>query len=297
MNRISNVNFLEPRFEDGYKNMYGRCLIIAGSKNMPGAAVLAGRSSLRGGAGLVEMFVPKPAYEVVAVQEPCYMVTPAKADDAGKLSKDCIDDILASAEKADVIAVGPGLGVSEDMQFIISELIKVPEFNIVLDADGINNLIQIPHWPNIAQANIIITPHPGEMKRLARSLNLDYSPANRQECAIELSLEAGMIVVLKGAKTVVSFGEDCYINDTGNPGMATGGSGDVLTGLTAAIWAQMLKAKPDQEQLRVAFDAAILAVYLHGVAGDIAEEKCGEAAMISSDIINALPKAFMSNGM
>ncbi|ARN56038.1 NAD(P)H-hydrate dehydratase [Sedimentisphaera salicampi] len=297
MNIISNIKFLEPRVSNGYKNMYGRCLVVGGSRNMSGAPVLSGKAALRSGAGLVELVVPEPAYLPASSSEPCYMVTPADADRTGKFSKDSVDEVLASAEKADVIAVGPGLGIGENLQLLISELIKVPEFNIVIDADGINNLIHIPHWPNMARANIILTPHPGEMKRLAASISMEYSPDERLENAAELSLESGTIVVLKGAESVVAFGEDCYVNNTGNPGMATGGSGDVLTGMSAALWAQMQRNQADEDQLRNAFDAAILAVYLHGAAGDIAEDKCGTAAMISSDIIEALPQAFRTNGM
>jgi NAD(P)H-hydrate epimerase len=297
MNRVTELVNLRPRENSGYKNRYGRCLVIAGSMRMPGAAVLAGKAALRGGAGLVEMIVPQCVHGIIAAQEPCYMVTPAAGDELGRLSIDSLDDILASAEHADVIAIGPGLGVSDALQQLLCELIAVPQFNLVIDADALNNLTARPNWPSSAEANIILTPHPGEMKRLSRSLNLETNPAERAKSAIELSLVSGAIVVLKGAGTVVSLGEDCYINNTGNPGMATGGSGDVLTGLIAAIWAQMINESPSEDQLKRAFDASSLSSYLHGLAGNIARERRGCISMTATDIIECLGEAFSTAGM
>lgn len=297
MNRITELVHLRPRETTGYKNRYGRCLVIAGSVRMPGAAVLAGRAALRGGAGLVEMVVPKSVHSIAAAQENCYMVTPAAEDEQGRLSLDALDDIFASAEHADVIAIGPGLGISEDLQQILAELITVPQFNLVLDADALNNLTARQNWPSLAEANIILTPHPGEMKRLARGLNLNVNTAERAKSAIELSRESGAIVVLKGAGTVVSLGEDCYINNTGNPGMATGGSGDVLTGLIAAIWAQMINETASADQLQRAFEASALGAYIHGLAGNYACERLGSISMTASDIIDSLSEAFIATGM
>jgi NAD(P)H-hydrate epimerase len=152
----------------------------------------------------------------------------------------------------------------------------------MIDGDGLNNLSRIKHWPDRKKADIILTPHPGEMKRLWSGLLREEFPDERQQQAVKFSQDSGAIVVLKGASTVVTDGQRVYTNKTGNPGMATAGSGDVLTGTITALIGQGLSN----------FEAAVLGVYIHGLAGDIAAEKLGQVSLIATDIIDALPEAF-----
>jgi NAD(P)H-hydrate epimerase len=155
---------------------------------------------------------------------------------------------------------------------------------LVIDGDGLNNLSKIKNWPAKLKANLILTPHPGEMKRLWQATFREKLPPDRQEQAAQLAQHSKTIVVLKGAGTVVTDGQKVYINKTGNPGMATAGSGDVLTGVITALMGQGLTN----------FDAAVLGVYIHGLAADIAAKKTGQTSLIATDIIQALGDAFMT---
>ncbi|MBW8002352.1 MAG: NAD(P)H-hydrate dehydratase [Planctomycetes bacterium] len=279
---VKDVPKLKPRPDDAHKGDFGKIAIIAGSIGMTGAAALAGLAALRAGAGLVRIATPKSALPIVASVEPCFTTIPLDEDKTGKISAKAINKILKLLDENDCLAFGPGVGISASLRAILETLLKQENLKLVIDADGINNLSKIKDWPEILKAELILTPHQGEMNRLCSALFRDAIPNDRQNQALMLSLNTNTTVILKGAATVVTNGRQLYVNTTGNPGMATAGSGDVLTGVLTALWAQGLTD----------FDAAVLAVYTHGLAGDIAAEKLGQISLIASDITEALPDAF-----
>jgi len=283
MQIIENIPKLKPRAIDAHKGDFGRVCIIAGSIGMSGAAALAGRAALRAGAGLVRVATPKSVLPIVASIEPSFTTVPLAEDSAGRISAKAIDTILNLAGENDCLAFGPGLGVSNALCAVLETLIRQEQLRLIIDADGLNNLSRIKDWPAVSRAKLILTPHPGEMKRLWAGLFRTTLPSDRQSQAAQLANKTGTTVVLKGKGTIVTDGEKLYVNKTGNPGMATAGSGDVLTGVIAALCGQGLDN----------FDAAVLGVYIHGLAGDIAAEKVGQVSLIATDIIQALSDAFM----
>jgi len=285
MQIISDIPKLKPRAVDGHKGDYGKVCIIAGSVGMSGAAALAGRAALRAGAGLVRVATPKSVLPIVAAIEPSFTTIALPEDGAGRISAKAIHAVLEAAGQNDAVAFGPGIGISGAIRSILERLFDQQNLRMVIDADGLNNLAGIKNWPARLKAKLILTPHPGEMKRLWSGLLREELPAGRQEQAMQFAQRTNTIVVLKGAGTVVTDGEKVYINKTGNPGMATAGSGDVLTGIITALLGQELSD----------FDAAVLGVYLHGLAGDIAAEIIGQVSLMATDIIDSLPDAFLKN--
>jgi len=249
---------------------------------MSGAAALAGRAALRAGAGLVRVATPKSVLPIVAAIEPSYTTIPLPEDDHGRIAATAIDLILDAAEQNDAIAFGPGLGQSSALRYIVQGLLAQPNLKLVIDADGLNNLAALKGWPEKRNAQVILTPHPGEMRRVWLGLFREPLPAQRPDQALRLAQTTGAVVVLKGAATVVTDGDRLYVNTTGNPGMATAGSGDVLTGILVAFLGQKLPP----------FEAAVLATYVHGLAGDIAAEQLSQVSLIATDIIEALPQVF-----
>lgn len=282
MQKIETIPKLKPRATDAHKGDFGKVCIIAGSLGMSGAAALAGTSALRAGAGLVRVAVPKSVLPIVASLEPCFTTIALAEDNQGRISAKATGTILDILSQNDVLAFGPGVGISGSLRSILGTLLEQKELKLVVDADGLNNLAALKNWHDNLKANLIITPHPGEVKRLWAGLFREPIPTDRQEQAIKLAQKTKSTVVLKGAGTVVTDSEKIYLNNTGNPGMATAGSGDVLTGVITALLGQGLSE----------FDAAVLGVHIHGLAGDIAAEKLGQVGMIASDIIHALPQAF-----
>jgi ADP-dependent NAD(P)H-hydrate dehydratase len=300
---------LPPRRDDAHKGDFGLALIVGGSRGMAGAAALAGLAALRGGAGLVRLAVPETVLDTVAGFEPSYMTVPLPADKAGRIAAGAFDRIVELTETATAIACGPGLGRSFELDQIVVRLYQEIAKPMVFDADALNALaaesdvLAHPGGPRI------LTPHPGEFARLIRrklegeKTGTGSEPSRqrrsgetgggevpvpvlspRQEAAVQLAARCGIVVVLKGHRTLVTDGNHRPLNSTGNPGMATGGSGDVLTGLTTALVCQ--KMTP--------FDAARLAVHLHGLAGDLAAEELGQVSIIASDLIQYLPEAFQA---
>ncbi len=282
MQLIETIPKLKPRLADAHKGDFGKVLIVAGSLGMSGAAALAGRSALRGGAGLVRVATPKSILPIVASIEPSYTMIPLPEDDAGRISAQAAAQILNAAADNDATAFGPGVGVSTDLRAILERFIEQDGLNLVIDADGLNNLAALADWPQKLKANLILTPHPGEMKRLWPALIREPMPQERQDQAVKFARRTKAVVVLKGAGTVVTDGERVYTNKTGNPGMATAGAGDVLTGIITALVAHGLSS----------LDAAILGVYVHGRAGDIAAEALTQTSLIATDIIDHLPQAW-----
>jgi ADP-dependent NAD(P)H-hydrate dehydratase len=285
MQLIETIPKLKPRAVDGHKGDYGKICIIAGSVGMSGAAALAGRAALRAGAGLVRVATPKSVLPIVASIEPSFTTIALPEDGNGQISAKAINIILKAIEQNDAVAFGPGVGTGGALRSILEKLLEQESLRLVIDADGLNNLAGVKNWPARLKAKLILTPHPGEMKRLWSGLLREELPADRQQQALQLAQRTNTIVVLKGAGTVVTDGKKVYINKTGNPGMATAGSGDVLTGVITALLGQGLSN----------FDAAVLGVYIHGSAGDIAAEKIGQVSLMTTDIIDSLPDAFLKS--
>ena len=283
MEIVDRIPKLKPRAVGAHKGDFGKVCIIAGSVGMSGAAALAGRSALRAGAGLVRVATAKSVLPIVAAIEPSFTTVALPEDSAGRISAKAISIILNAVADNDVLAFGPGIGISQGLRSILEALLVQENLRLVIDADGLNNLCRIKDWPAKLRANLVLTPHPGEIKRLWSSVFREQLPSERQEQAGQLAQQTKAIVVLKGAGTVVTDGQRAYINATGNPGMATAGSGDVLTGVITALIGQGLTD----------FDAAVLGVYIHGLAGDIAAEKVGQVSLMATDIADVLPDAFL----
>ncbi|MDH4241099.1 MAG: NAD(P)H-hydrate dehydratase, partial [Phycisphaerae bacterium] len=214
--------------------------------------------------------------------EPSFTTIALAEDSIGRISAKAVNTILDAVDDNDVLAFGPGVGVSGGLQSVLQSLLEHEGLRLIIDADGLNNLARMKDWPAKLKAELILTPHPGEMKRLWSVLFREQLPSDRQEQAAQLAQQTKTVVALKGAGTVVTDGGKVYVNQTGNPGMATAGAGDVLTGAITALAGQGLNN----------FDATVLGVYIHGLAGDIAAEKVGQVSLMTTDIIESLPDAF-----
>ncbi len=278
---------LPAREETGHKGTFGEVLVIAGSNEMPGAAVLSSLSALRGGAGLVRLAAPEGAVSSLPAAAPEVVLLPLAGGEekAKKAEDEDIEKVLEAASDADVVAAGPGLGQSSFSKELVGSLLSELSCPLVLDADGINNL-DSPRPVREYEGEIILTPHPGEVGRL-----LDRTPGEivdeRRSIARCFARENDAILVLKGADTITALpAGELFINPTGNEGMATAGSGDVLTGLMSGLIAQGAGCE----------EAACLAVYLHGRAGDLALEKEGSHSLTAGDIMRDLSQAFNSLG-
>ncbi|HOM17757.1 MAG TPA: NAD(P)H-hydrate dehydratase [Thermoguttaceae bacterium] len=273
---------LPPRRPESHKGDYGLALIVGGSVGMAGAAALAGLAALRSGAGLVRLAVPEPCRNLVAGFEPSYMVVGLPSDAEGRLSLTALDRIESLAQKATAVALGPGLGRSEELTPLVGHLYARMERPMVLDADGLNALAESGKLTVRPPAPRILTPHPGEFSRLSGGKK--PIEAERAYLTQQYAAHWGVILILKGYQTCISNGQQTWLNPTGNPGMATGGTGDVLTGVITALLAQGLAP----------YDAARLGVYMHGLAGDLAAAELGQVSLIASDLIRYLPTAFQA---
>lgn len=279
---------LAPRDPQSHKGDYGRVVVIAGGRGMAGAAALCGLTCLRSGAGLVTVASPRSAQPTVATFSPCYMTVPLPEDDQGRLAEDdlaTLDDLLASADAA---AFGPGLGQTDHVLAAATHFYAERPLPTVIDADGLNALSKLADAHDevfaAAAAPRVLTPHPGEFARLTGEQPGGDDDARVAAAArlAQRGRDGQLIVVLKGYRTVITDGEQVAINSTGNPGMATGGTGDCLTGIITTLLAQ---GHPP-------FTAARLGVHLHGLAGNYAADQWGETSMTAADLIDALPKAF-----
>jgi hydroxyethylthiazole kinase-like uncharacterized protein yjeF len=281
LTRASMRELIVPRTPDSHKGDYGRVLVVAGSRGKTGAAHLAAVGALRSGAGLVTVATPGSCQPVVAAMGAEYMTEALKASDEG-LDPDGVERVLELAR--DVIAIGPGLGQAPATREFIKRLVDRATMPLVIDADGLNAFGADPdRLAGREGREVIITPHPGEMARLV-GMSTDEVQASRLEIARNFAVAHHLYVVLKGHRTLIATpDEKIFINPTGNPGMATGGTGDVLTGMIAAWLAQLLDAEV----------ACKLAVYLHGLAGDLAEADEGEVAMTSTDVAGHLGDAIL----
>lgn len=271
---------LPPRRPDAHKGDFGRALLVGGSRGMAGAIALSGISALRSGAGLVTLAVPDRCLETVAGFDPCYMTIPLPCDSRGRLDEPAAERVAELAAAATCVACGPGLGRSAPLTRLVRWMYAYLPQPMVVDADGLNALAADPKRLSEPGGPRIVTPHPGEFRRLIGGELLPREDLPRR--ARELAGEHGIVVVLKGHRTQVSDGDRCTHNDTGNPGMATGGTGDVLTGVITALVCQGLGM----------FEAAQLGVHVHGLAGDLAAQRCGQVSLTATEVIQLLPAAF-----
>jgi len=278
---VTRLPVLAPRPADSNKGTFGRVLVVAGSRGMSGAAVLCGSAALRGGAGLVKVAVPQETLPVVAAGNPCYLTAALPQDDNGRLAAQAEAELMALAQANDVVAVGPGLGQSDAITNLVLTLLTRFSRPIVVDADALNAVQGKVSALDDRTAPTILTPHPGEFARLIDT-DVPTVQGRRQELAVRFAAEHRVVLVLKGHGTLVTDGRRVCHNQTGNPGLATGGTGDVLTGLIAALVGQKLES----------FAAAQLGVHLHGLAGDLAREELGEISLIAIDLLDYLPQAF-----
>jgi NAD(P)H-hydrate epimerase len=272
---------ITPRAPDTHKGDYGHVLVVAGSRGKTGAAHLAAMGALRSGAGLVTVATPAGCQPVVAAMAPEYM-TDAIAETEAGLDPADVDRVLELAR--DVVALGPGLGQERDTKAFVNALVDRATMPLVIDADGLNAFTGAPdRLAGREGRDVIITPHPGEMARLV-GMSTEEVQASRLEVARNFAATHRVYVILKGHRTLIATpDEKVFINPTGNPGMATGGTGDVLTGMVAAWLAQLLDAEA----------ACKLAVYLHGMAGDLAEADEGEVSMTSTDLAGHISDAIL----
>jgi NAD(P)H-hydrate epimerase len=285
MEIITEVPKLEKRPIDGHKGTFGKVLIVGGSAGFGGAAALAGMAALRSGAGLVRVAVPASVLPVVAGHNPCYTTLALPENAQGQMTSKAAIVLGPLLADHDVAAFGPGAGTGKGVRDTLLSLLAVEGLKLVIDADGLNVLAQgggAGGWLDKKKADVVLTPHPGEMKRLWTSVFREPLPEDRQECAARFAEKTSTIIALKGAGTVVTDGRGVYVNTSGNPGMATAGSGDVLTGVIAALAGQDLSL----------FDAAVLGVFVHGLAGNIAAAVHGQVSLIATDIIENLSGAF-----
>lgn len=273
---------LGPRKAESHKGTYGHLLVVAGAPGRTGAAVLAARGAVRGGAGLVTAAVPAAVLDLVDGGSVESMTLPLACQPQGELSEAAVPALLAAAGGKSAAALGPGLGQTEEAATCIRRAVRELPLPLVLDADGVNAFAG--RAPELAEreAATVLTPHPGELGRLL-GIPTSAVMADRVEVVREAAVTVDGVVVLKGHRSLVATPTgQVWVNPTGNPGMATGGSGDVLTGLTGALLARGLDPLP----------ATLLGVYVHGLAGDLAASTTGPEALSAGDIVDALPRAW-----
>ncbi|MFZ5647516.1 MAG: NAD(P)H-hydrate dehydratase [Bacillota bacterium] len=277
-------SWLPFRPNSSHKGDYGRVLVIAGSRGMAGAACLAAEAAYRAGAGLVTLVVPQAVYNPVAAKLTEVMVVPVSDTGEGTLSREALTVVRDMLDMADVLALGPGISGKAETQEAVREIVDLSNIPTVLDADGLNALAGQTDILKRARVPMVLTPHPGEMGRLT-GLSSGAVQQDRLNLAKSWSSKWGAVLVLKGARSLVACPDGTvYINPSGNPGMATGGSGDVLTGAIAGLMAQGMESGR----------AAAAGVFLHGLAGDWAAVEKGMMGMMAGDILQAIPAVIRS---
>ncbi len=281
---------VRPRELESHKGSYGHVLVLGGSVGKTGAAAMAAKAALRAGAGLVTVATAKSALPIIAAYSMEVMTEPLPETDSGTVSLRAFDAGLLDklVEGKSVLAVGPGLGRHPETMELVRKVVNKYDLPVVLDADGLNAFAGCIQTLRAGRRVRVLTPHPGEMGRLTERA-ASAIVASRLEIARDFAKAYGLHLVLKGFRTLAASPEgQVWVNPTGNPGMATGGSGDVLTGVAAGLLAQY----PDRSATQV----TAAAVYLHGLAGDVAARELGEASMIAGDILDALPMAYQEIG-
>ncbi len=279
--RITDLPALPLRPEKSHKGTFGKVLIIAGSPGMSGAACLAGLGALRGGSGLVFLAVPESIQSIVSTVNPSYLTIPLQVDHNDKLSAESKTHLWDQIPNFDAVAIGPGCGHHKWIQKLTLKLYAELTQTLIIDADALNAIATSGKPIPTAGGPRILTPHPGEFSRLTGQ-TVSAIEQQRETSAIDYAKQHSLILLLKGAHTIITDGTQIAVNSTGNSGMATGGSGDVLTGLITSLAGQGFDA----------FEAAQLAAHLHGRAGDLAAQKLTQAALIASDLPDYLPAAW-----
>jgi ADP-dependent NAD(P)H-hydrate dehydratase / NAD(P)H-hydrate epimerase len=280
--RVTGIPLFPSRRDDVHKGEVGRLVVVGGRADdhgMVGAPALVANAAFRTGAGLVQIITTQSARAPVSVLAPCATTRLMLSGDEENLGA------LAEAFGADVLAIGPGLCprvTGRDIALVMRQFVG----GIVVDADGLNALAANGNWWSAGDGRVVVTPHPGEMRRLVVGLQIECDLSDRVSSARVVARETGCVVVLKGAGTVVADGECWYVNTTGHSGMATGGVGDVLTGVIAGLMGQGMGG----------FEASVLGVYLHGLAGDIAGGRMGMVSVMATDIVDALGEAIGRTG-
>jgi len=279
---------LPERKPDGHKGDFGRVLVVAGSPGLSGAAVLASEAALLTGCGLVRLVCPKSLNPVFEMKMTSVMTLPAPETQNGALSEKAFSLIRREAERFDVLVVGCGLATAMPTRRLVQDIIRKIPKPLLLDADGLNAIAGEPQILLDHTAPLIVTPHPGEMARLVAK-STEKVQEKRVEIASNFARAFKCVTVLKGYQTVVTDGRRTYVNETGNSGMATAGSGDVLSGIIGSLLAQGMSA----------FDAAVTGVFLHGLAGDISADNLTEYSVTAESLLDAIPEAiaqFLSSG-
>ncbi|MGB2690989.1 MAG: NAD(P)H-hydrate dehydratase [Thermodesulfobacteriota bacterium] len=273
---------LGPRYEDTHKGTYGHLFILAGSPGKSGAAALVALGAQRTGTGLVTLGIPKSLNPIMEQKTTEAMTEPLPETNLETFGPESLERALKIAgEKKTAIAIGPGISTTNETREFLYEIIRNSDLPMLIDADAITLVSDNPQILNEAKAPIVLTPHPGEMSKLAK-ISTEEVQADRINVAIDFSTKFNVYLVLKGARTLISTPEgEIFINTTGNPGMSSGGMGDVLSGIIGGLLAQRIDP----------VDACKLGVFVHGLAGDLVAEQNGEAGIIASDVANSLPNA------
>lgn len=274
LNHESVLSCLPDRKPDSHKGDYGKILLLCGSMGYTGAAALAAMGALRMGAGLVYLGVTQSIYAIEAVKLTEAVVFPLPDRD-GMLDASALDKLLPMLENMDAVLMGPGLGISPGTEAVVTTVLRQYDGPVVLDADGINLMTAHKDILRGRTAPTILTPHAGEFVRFGGVLSED-----RTESALKLAVELGCLVLLKGHRTVITDGHRIYVNPTGNPGMAVGGSGDVLAGMIVSLLGQGIEP----------LAATACAAWLHGAAGDRCAQTLGQYGMLPSDMLQELPR-------
>ncbi|MBF4695349.1 NAD(P)H-hydrate dehydratase [Fusibacter ferrireducens] len=273
---------IPKRQRNSHKGVYGKASIIAGSFGMTGAAILCGKSALRSGVGLLKLIIPESLHTIITTSVPEAVTVPLAETRKGVFGINQVEKLVQTCDAADVIAIGPGCGQNAEMNEILRHLITLVDKPVIIDADGLNTLAKHVDVLENKLNKVVLTPHPGEMSRLT-NLPLEVINQHPIRTASEFAHKWQVIVVLKGARTVVALPSgQIYINVNGNPGMATAGSGDVLTGIITSLVAQGLTPE----------NAAIAGVYIHGYSGDLMVSQKGEYGLIAGDLIEGITHVF-----
>lgn len=275
-------SILPPRPVDSHKGSFGHLFAIAGSRGFTGAAKLACEAAGRSGVGLVTLGIPKPLGDAMAASLTETMSVLLPSTDAESVAESALEPALQFAASKNAVVLGPGLSQHPETQAFVLKFVRRCEIPLLVDADGLNALSTKPSTLQEHKAPCVITPHPGEMARLLK-LGAATIQENRRDVSVEAARRFNCVVVLKGRRTLIAAPTgDVFVNPTGNNGLAKGGSGDVLSGMIGALMAQGMEA----------FQAAILGVYAHGLAADIAARDLRPRGMIASDVIRTLPAAW-----
>ena len=274
LNHEAVLSILPDRQVDSHKGNYGKILLLCGSRGYTGAAALAAMGALRSGAGLVYLAVPESIYAIEACKLTEAIVLPLP-DEGGKLALAALPEIRRLLPKMDAVLIGCGLGQSEGTRAVLETVLREFSGPVVVDADGINLLAKHMDILRERHASTILTPHAGEFVRIGGD-----NKADRVSETLRFAMKYGCILLLKGHETVISDGKETYVNQTGNPGMAVGGSGDVLSGIIVSLLGQGIAP----------LEAAAVGAWLHGAAGDLCAEELGQYGMLPTDMLSFLPR-------